>query len=66
MKGKQEEGFAEFAKSPVEWGGSICGEVLAPQSPNETVETTALFRAPNMSCVSNGVFHTSMGMTKIL
>jgi hypothetical protein len=71
MEGKQEEGFAEFANLP-EWFADVKflgGSGL--QSPNETAETTIYLKPGNylMECyvkMSNGVFHTSMGMTKDL
>ncbi len=70
-EGKVEEGYAEFAKLP-EWFGEVVfmgGTGLL--SPNQVAETT-LFLAPGkymLECyvkMSNGMFHTSMGMTKDL
>lgn len=69
MDGKTEEGFAEFAKLP-EWFGEVTfvgGSGLL--SPNQIGETTLNLKPGNyiIECyvkMSNGVFHTSMGMTK--
>ena len=69
MDGKTEEGFAEFAKLP-EWFSEVVfvgGSGLL--SPNQTAETTLNLKPGKylMECyvkMSNGVFHTSMGMTK--
>lgn len=70
-EGKTEEGYAEFAKLP-EWFSEVKfmgGSGLL--SPNQVAETT-LFLKPGkyiLECyvkMSNGVFHTSMGMTKDL
>jgi len=71
MEGKTEEGYAEFAKLP-EWFSEVVfvgGSGLL--SPNQVGETT-LNLIPGkyiIECyvkMSNGVFHTSMGMTKNL
>jgi hypothetical protein len=69
MEGKTEEGFAEFAKLP-EWFGEVVfvgGSGLL--SPNQVGETTLNLKPGKyiIECyvkMSNGVFHTSMGMTK--
>ena len=69
MKGKTEEGFAEFANLP-EWFGDVVfvgGSGLL--SPNQVGETTLNLKPGNyiIECyvkMENGVFHTSMGMTK--
>lgn len=69
MEGKTEEGFAEFAKLP-EWFGDVVfvgGSGLL--SPNQVGETTINLKPGNyiIECyvkMKNGVFHTSMGMTK--
>lgn len=71
MEGKNEEGFAEFAKLP-EWFSEVQflgGSGLL--SPNQTGVTTFYLEPGNyiVECyvkMSNGVFHTSMGMTKDL
>ena len=69
MEGKSEEGFAEFAKLP-EWFSQVVfvgGSGLL--SPSQVGETT-LYLKPGkymLECyvkMSNGIFHTSMGMTK--
>lgn len=68
-EGKTEEGFAEFAKLP-EWFSEvkfIGGSGLL--SPNQVGETTLNLKPGKyiIECyvkMSNGVFHTSMGMTK--
>ena len=71
MEGKTEEGYAEFAKLP-EWFSEVVfvgGSGLL--SPNQVGETT-LNLIPGkyiIECyvkMSNGIFHTSMGMTKNL
>ncbi|WP_086478129.1 MULTISPECIES: hypothetical protein [Arenibacter] len=71
MEGKVEEGYAEFEKLP-EWFGEVVfvgGSGLV--SPGQIGETT-LKLAPGkyvIECyvkMSNGIFHTSMGMTKDL
>lgn len=69
MDGKSEEGFAAFAKLP-EWFGDVVfvgGSGLL--SPNQVGETTLNLKPGQyiIECyvkMSNGVFHTSMGMTK--
>jgi len=69
MEGKTEEGYAEFAKLP-EWFGEVVfvgGSGLL--SPNQIGETTLNLKPGKyiIECyvkMSNGVFHTSMGMTK--
>ena len=69
MEGKAEEGFAEFAKLP-EWFSEVVfvgGSGLL--SPNQIGETTINLKPGKyiIECyvkMSNGVFHTSMGMTK--
>jgi len=69
MEGKTEEGYAEFAKLP-EWFGEVVfvgGSGLL--SPNQIGETTLNLRPGKyiIECyvkMSNGIFHTSMGMTK--
>ncbi|WP_430468244.1 hypothetical protein [Winogradskyella ouciana] len=69
MEGKTEEGFAEFSKLP-EWFSEVVfvgGSGLL--SPNQTGETTLNVKPGKyiIECyvkMSNGVFHTSMGMTK--
>jgi hypothetical protein len=71
MEGKTEEGFAEFSKLP-EWFGEVVfvgGSGLL--SPNQTAETTLNLKPGKyiIECyvkMSNGMFHTSMGMTKDL
>ena len=71
MEGKSEEGFAEFAKLP-EWFSEVVfvgGSGLL--SPGETAETTLHLKPGKyiIECyvkMSNGVFHTSMGMTEDL
>ncbi|NNE32669.1 MAG: hypothetical protein HKN40_09890 [Winogradskyella sp.] len=71
MEGKTEEGFAEFSKLP-EWFSDVVfvgGSGLL--SPNEVCETTINLKPGNyiIECyvkMSNGMFHTSMGMTKDL
>ena len=68
-EGKTEEGYAEFAKLP-EWFGDVVflgGSGLL--SPNQMGETTLNLKPGNyiIECyvkMSNGMFHTSMGMTK--
>ena len=68
-EGKTEEGYAEFANLP-EWFGEvrfIGGSGLV--SPNQIGETTLHLKPGNyiVECyvkMSNGIFHTSMGMTK--
>ncbi len=69
MEGKTEEGFAEFSKLP-EWFAEVVfvgGSGLL--SPNQLGETTLNLKPGKyiLECyvkMSNGVFHTSMGMTK--
>jgi hypothetical protein len=69
MAGKSEEGFAEFAKLP-EWFAEVVfvgGSGLL--SPNQTGETTLNLQPGKyiLECyvkMNNGMFHTSMGMTK--
>ncbi|WP_019669962.1 hypothetical protein [Eudoraea adriatica] len=69
MEGKPEEGFAEFAKLP-EWFSEVVfvgGSGLL--SPDQVAETTINLKPGKyiIECyvkMSNGVFHTSMGMTK--
>jgi len=69
MEGKTEEGYAEFAKLP-EWFGEVVfvgGSGLL--SPNQIGETTLNLKPGKyiIECyvkMSNGIFHTSMGMTK--
>ncbi|WKK67131.1 hypothetical protein [Lutimonas zeaxanthinifaciens] len=69
MEGKTEEGYAEFEKLP-EWFGEVVfvgGSGLL--SPNQVGETTLNLKPGKyiVECyvkMSNGVFHTSMGMTK--
>lgn len=71
MEGNTEKGFAEFGKLP-EWFGEVVfvgGSGLL--SPNQTGETTLNLKPGKyiIECyvkMSNGVFHTSMGMTKDL
>jgi len=68
-EGKTEEGYAEFANLP-EWFAEVMfvgGSGLL--SPNQVGETTINLKPGNyiLECyvkMSNGVFHTSMGMTK--
>jgi len=68
-EGKTEEGYAEFAKLP-EWFSKVVfvgGSGLL--SPNQVGETTINLKPGKyiIECyvkMSNGVFHTSMGMTK--
>jgi len=70
-EGKAEEGFAEFANLP-EWFADVVflgGSGLL--SPGQTGETTLLLQPGKyiLECyvkMENGVFHTSMGMTKDL
>ena len=69
MEGKTEEGYAEFAKLP-EWFSEVVfvgGSGLL--SPDQVGETTINLKPGKyiIECyvkMSNGVFHTSMGMTK--
>lgn len=69
MDGKTEEGYAEFEKLP-EWFSEVVfvgGSGLL--SPDQTGETTLNLKPGSyiIECyvkMSNGVFHTSMGMTK--
>jgi len=69
MDGKTEEGYAEFAKLP-EWFGEVVfvgGSGLL--SPNQIGETTLNLKPGKyiIECyvkMSNGVWHTSMGMAK--
>lgn len=69
--GKAEEGYAEFAKLP-EWFNDVVfvgGSGLL--SPNQVAETTIKLTPGKyiIECyvkMSNGIFHTSMGMTKDL
>lgn len=69
MEGKTEEGFAEFAKLP-EWFSEVVfvgGSGLL--SPDQVAETTINLKPGKyiIECyvkMSNGVFHTSMGMAK--
>ena len=69
MEGKSEEGFAEFAKLP-EWFSQVVfvgGSGLL--SPGQVGETTLHLKPGKyiLECyvkMSNGIFHTSMGMTK--
>lgn len=69
MEGKTEEGYAEFAKLP-EWFSEVVfvgGSGLL--SPNQIGETTLNLKPGKyiIECyvkMSNGIFHTSMGMTK--
>ncbi len=71
MEGKTEEGFAEFANLP-EWFSEVVfigGSGLT--SPMKTSETILNLKPGKymIECyvkMSNGVFHTSMGMTKDL
>ncbi len=71
MEGKTEEGFAEFGKLP-EWFSEVKflgGSGLI--SPNEVGETTIHLKPGNyiIECylkMSNGMFHSSMGMVKDL
>ena len=71
MEGKAEEGFAQFANLP-EWFSDVVfigGTGLL--SPNQTAETTLHLKPGNyiIECyvkMNNGMFHTSMGMTKDL
>jgi len=68
-EGKTEEGYAEFANLP-EWFGEVVfvgGSGLL--SPNQIGETTLNLKPGKyiIECyvkMSNGIFHTSMGMTK--
>jgi hypothetical protein len=68
-EGKTEEGYAEFAKLP-EWFSEVVfvgGSGLL--SPNQVGETTINLKPGKyiIECyvkMSNGMFHTSMGMTK--
>jgi len=68
-EGKTEEGYAEFSKLP-EWFGEVVfvgGSGLL--SPNQVGETTLNLKPGKyiVECyvkMSNGMFHTSMGMTK--
>lgn len=68
-EGKTEEGYAEFSKLP-EWFGEVVfvgGSGLL--SPNQVGETTLNIKPGKyiVECyvkMSNGMFHTSMGMTK--
>ncbi len=68
-EGKTEEGFAEFQNLP-EWFGEVVfvgGSGLL--SPGQTGETTINLKPGKyiLECyvkMSNGIFHTSMGMTK--
>jgi hypothetical protein len=68
-EGKTEEGYAEFAKLP-DWFGEVIfvgGSGLL--SPNQVGETTLNLKPGKyiIECyvkMSNGMFHTSMGMTK--
>lgn len=68
-EGKAEEGFAEFANLP-EWFSDVIfvgGSGLL--SPGQTAETTINMKPGNyiLECyikMSNGIFHSSMGMTK--
>jgi len=68
-EGKTEEGYAEFANLP-EWFGEVVfvgGSGLL--SPNQVGETTLNLKPGKyiIECyvkMSNGMFHTSMGMTK--
>jgi hypothetical protein len=70
-EGKTEEGFAEFANLP-EWFSEVVfmgGVGLV--SPGQTAETTLSLKPGKymMECyvkMENGIFHTSMGMTKDL
>lgn len=70
-EGKAEEGFAEFANLP-EWFSEVVflgGVGLV--SPGQTAESTMHLKPGNyiMECyvkMENGIFHTSMGMTKDL
>jgi len=70
-EGKTEEGYAEFAKLP-EWFSEVVfvgGSGLL--SPNQIGETTLNIKPGKyiVECyvkMSNGVYHTSMGMTKDL
>lgn len=70
-EGKAEEGFAEFANLP-EWFGEVVfsgGSGLL--SPGQVGETSLFLKPGNyiLECyvkMKNGVFHTSMGMTKDL
>ncbi|MCK0132090.1 hypothetical protein MWU59_11325 [Flavobacteriaceae bacterium F08102] len=69
MNGKTEEGYAEFAKLP-DWFSEVVyvgGSGLL--SPNQIGETTLNLKPGKyiIECyvkMSNGIFHTSMGMTK--
>ncbi len=69
MEGKAEEGFAEFGKLP-EWFSEVVfmgGVGLV--SPGQVAETTLHLKPGNymLECyvkMENGIFHTSMGMTK--
>ena len=71
MEGKTEAGYAEFEKLP-EWFGEVVfmgGSGLL--SPSQVGETTFQLAPGNyvIECyvkMSNGIFHTSMGMTKDL
>ncbi|MBZ9788180.1 hypothetical protein LB456_11990 [Psychroflexus sp. CAK57W] len=71
MEGKSEEGFAEFSKLP-DWFGEVVfvgGSGLL--SPGQVGETSFHLKPGEyiVECyvkMSNGVFHTSMGMTKDL
>jgi len=71
MEGKSEEGYAEFAKLP-EWFSEVVfvgGSGLL--SPSQVGETTLHLKPGKyiLECyvkMSDGVFHTSMGMTKDL
>jgi len=68
-EGETEKGYAEFAKLP-EWFGEVVfvgGSGIL--SPNQVGETTLHLKPGNyiIECyikMSNGMFHTSMGMTK--
>ncbi len=68
-EGKTEEGYAEFSKLP-EWFGEVVfvgGSGLL--SPNQVGETTLNIKPGKyiVECyvkMSNGMFHTSLGMTK--
>lgn len=68
-EGKTEEGYAEFANLPVWFSEVKFVGGVGLLSPNETGETTINLKPGKymLECylkMSNGMFHTSMGMTK--
>lgn len=71
MEGKTEEGFAEFGNLPTWFSDVVFVGGTGLISPGQTAETTLDLKPGKymIECyvkMNNGIFHTSMGMTKDL